>query len=908
MRSTAWPLVGRDDELALLVRALADGGAVVAGAAGVGKSRLAGEAALAVAAAAGSGAVSVPRTVGRPSAIDIPLAPFAPLLAGSGVVVPLDAASEIAAGLAARWSATGAEGAPVLIVDDAHWFDPASATVLHQLVAEQGVRVLATLRTGSTPPPEVVQLWSDELVARVDVAPLDDARMRELLVAVLDAAIEETTVQTLVRVSAGNVLYLRELTLGSIEAGLLVRHLGVWRFTGSLSATPRLVEIVDARLAALDEPARHALELVAVAGSLAIDDAERLVPTGALEPLQRAGLLDVRPSSVGTSSVGSSSVGSSSVVELAHPLHAEVLRSNLGELAHRRIARSLAEQVHATDDWTALRPDQRMQLALWHLDGGLPIAADRLLAAADEAVSSCDQVLGARLASAAFDADHSAGSVILASWCRAELGQRDEAERLLLAAVDPDGVPRDQAAIHIRLAEDRYWGRDDPEGAAAILDGFLASAAGRDPDARALVEAYRPVLTLLSGDVRAAVAATEPWASSEDVLVRLQAAVPRNIGLAHLGRCRAAADQAGAALAEAMDREHPYLVNPGPHIVGMGWALLNSGDVAGARGIAELVYAEAARRPGFTDRGWAAAVMGIVKLEEGRLRDAVRYLVESEAMWRAAGVHTFARVVAGMHALALAQLGDGAGARAALAPDAPTGTMRFMDGYVLRAESWIDWLEGRREPAIRRLVAGIAECREQGAVVLAAAAAHDLARLGRADLACASLVGLGDLAEAGLAQRFVEHAAGLAGDDLDDLDRLGAVVDDFEAAGQLLVAAETATEVARRSRRRGRARDADRFGARAAAMLVELGPVATPMLGVSVGSTATRGAGGLSRREQEVADLAARGLSNRAIAETLVLSERTIENHLYRAFAKLGITSRDALPGSAGAGRASGQR
>ncbi|MCW3038863.1 MAG: LuxR family transcriptional regulator [Solirubrobacterales bacterium] len=48
----------------------------------------------------------------------------------------------------------------------------------------------------------------------------------------------------------------------------------------------------------------------------------------------------------------------------------------------------------------------------------------------------------------------------------------------------------------------------------------------------------------------------------------------------------------------------------------------------------------------------------------------------------------------------------------------------------------------------------------------------------------------------------------------------------------------------------------------------------------------------LSPREDEVAGLVAKGLSNRAIAETLVLSPRTIDGHIERIFAKLGFSSR----------------
>lgn len=51
----------------------------------------------------------------------------------------------------------------------------------------------------------------------------------------------------------------------------------------------------------------------------------------------------------------------------------------------------------------------------------------------------------------------------------------------------------------------------------------------------------------------------------------------------------------------------------------------------------------------------------------------------------------------------------------------------------------------------------------------------------------------------------------------------------------------------------------------------------------------------LTAQEREVATLAARGLSNKQIAERMFLSHRTISAHLYRIFPKLGITSRAAL-------------
>ena len=51
----------------------------------------------------------------------------------------------------------------------------------------------------------------------------------------------------------------------------------------------------------------------------------------------------------------------------------------------------------------------------------------------------------------------------------------------------------------------------------------------------------------------------------------------------------------------------------------------------------------------------------------------------------------------------------------------------------------------------------------------------------------------------------------------------------------------------------------------------------------------------LTRRQREVASLLARGLTNREIAERLVLSERTIEGHVEQIRVKLGVRSRTQI-------------
>ncbi len=47
--------------------------------------------------------------------------------------------------------------------------------------------------------------------------------------------------------------------------------------------------------------------------------------------------------------------------------------------------------------------------------------------------------------------------------------------------------------------------------------------------------------------------------------------------------------------------------------------------------------------------------------------------------------------------------------------------------------------------------------------------------------------------------------------------------------------------------------------------------------------------------QQQIVQLAARGLRNREIGEKLFLSPRTIGSHLYRVFPRLGITARSQL-------------
>ena len=83
---------------------------------------------------------------------------------------------------------------------------------------------------------------------------------------------------------------------------------------------------------------------------------------------------------------------------------------------------------------------------------------------------------------------------------------------------------------------------------------------------------------------------------------------------------------------------------------------------------------------------------------------------------------------------------------------------------------------------------------------------------------------------------------------------------------------------------------------RAGAMADELGmAVVAANIGELLRSLRTPASTPLTRREWEIAELVAEGLSNREIAERLVLSERTAQNHVQHILTKLGLPNRGQI-------------
>ena len=76
--------------------------------------------------------------------------------------------------------------------------------------------------------------------------------------------------------------------------------------------------------------------------------------------------------------------------------------------------------------------------------------------------------------------------------------------------------------------------------------------------------------------------------------------------------------------------------------------------------------------------------------------------------------------------------------------------------------------------------------------------------------------------------------------------------------------------------------------------------LAAPELTAESGDSLVVLVGPLTARQREVTALLAQGLSNRQIAERLVITERTVAAHIEHILNKLGLRSRTAI-GASGA-------
>ncbi|HEX2300418.1 MAG TPA: ATP-binding protein, partial [Pseudonocardiaceae bacterium] len=188
-----WPFAGRVGELQLIRDALKnETGIVLAGAPGVGKTRLAHEA---ITQADPRRYVSLWATA-TSGTRTVPLGAFAPLLAARPRPGPVSLLRDATHALLERAGTRRL----VLVVDDAHLLDEVSATLVHRLARARAAFVLASLQSRCAVPDPIRALWKDALAIRVEVAALSLADTANLLSAVLGGQVDGVTSRRLCQV------------------------------------------------------------------------------------------------------------------------------------------------------------------------------------------------------------------------------------------------------------------------------------------------------------------------------------------------------------------------------------------------------------------------------------------------------------------------------------------------------------------------------------------------------------------------------------------------------------------------------------------------------------------------------------------------------------------------------------
>ncbi|MBW0094905.1 AAA family ATPase [Pseudonocardia sp. KRD-184] len=799
--------------------------------------------------------------------------------------------------------ALAADGACLLVVDDVQWVDEPSLLALRTLLRDPacGATVCcATRRTGEAGPGwERVgpDLLSGPDVERLALHGLDDDAVADVLRASAGRDLDDGEVREATRASGGNPLFLREL-------GRLIA-------AGTAPARADLAEIVAARVRRLPPDAQRLLgaaallaeefELTVVARLLdlptsaclpAVGDAlaagllhdagggrfrfsHGLVRTAldATTPLQRAVVLHVRAARAledlhrdGLPRVSAdiarhwAAVAVTGEREPAVAWARRAAQDATHALAHEEAARLWTSALHCGGP--ALAADERAGLLLGL--AAAQVASGRFaeaLAACREAVALAEDAGRLDLvAEAALTLDavgDGSWDRSVRTWCRRALD-------------DPDAGPARRARLLARLAEALVYGGEPAaavEPAARALE--LAEPSG---DGDALVAALRARQLTCSGPdhtaVRADLAtrmtalgerlrrpAVEMWGRLWAVDVAFErgdlarvAAEATSLAWCveqqrspfaawHLSVVRAALAQARGELdrARELGDEGFRAVAGTGHPAALGTRLSLLGAIGHHAGYAEETFGP----PGgtFVDPGDVRTALfsrlgpALALAESGRLDEAAH-------LYRLTGPPRDWDVPPYFLLPALA-----AGAGVAVLLDLPDDVAWF------RAA-----LRDRRSG---HLVGGGGTASYLGPVDLV---------LGR----CASA--LGDL----------DDAAALLADALATSERIGAPGFAVEAACELAAV-----------RLRRREPDAAR------ALLSRVRPDAQRM-GMApwvrrIDALLGGGAGPLTPREQEIADLVALGRSNREIADALVLSTRTVGNHVQHILTKLGFTNRSQV-------------
>jgi DNA-binding CsgD family transcriptional regulator len=807
--------------------------------------------------------------------------------------------------------------APVVaVLDDAHLADASSWETLHYLsrnAPEAPVLLVVTARPGelSAPATEVLAgLDREGRLTRLHLEPLTADGLAALAEAVLGRAPPPALVDWLRHRGRGNPLYTLGL-LGALleeDADLAdpdLRHL-----------PEALTDQVTSRLGHLDEPSLATLEVLAVVGrAVELGDVVRL--SG--RPLDRLSkILDrlVRLRLVVETE------GPQPSYEIAHPLMTEAIYQSISGarrvalhrlvgralLAGGRLAEAAAHFARSAEPGDPEAVEVLRQAVGQAEEAGAHREALAVLSSLVTLVPAGDErwrdVVDAMSLRAEWVVDH-----------RAEIHAAEGAEAMramdaVLAGV-PD--PTRQAGVKFRLASFCAWGTGELEeaedSARAAMELFEA---GGEVAGALLARNELAWVQGLRGEIDALESgATEVLGAAEAEglpFVIVQALIARGYANAHRGRFEPAeaAYRRALELARAEDMRHQQ----SRLLAHLALTLAMEGRLAASL---PLVAESVAVDPAYRD-SLALEFGVVVQWVAGDFPAALGYAREALA-WNPAGVSRRRGIGVVFGALAAAETGDLSEAR----HFADAGRLAFGEREWSYLHHYCDYVDGflaaragqvtEALSALERAAAGIS--RSQAWPFLAFVLV-DLAELaatsGEPERAAKAAGTMGELAGrtgcgfhralAALAGAWAHVAAG----------RDEAAAESAAEAVKLLAPTGAQAFCARATEVLGRASSPSERVTAVAALEAAAGAfeaagatwrqARTLEVLRGLGGTGRRaaaavsGPGSLTRREREVARLAAQGRSAREIAAQLYIGERTVETHLANAYAKLGVPSK----------------
>lgn len=639
LTADSWPLVGRYELLERVLDAYSRpelAGVMAHGGRGSGTTRLVTEAAR-VWAQRGE-QVALLATTAAMSAIPLAaLAPLVPFDAVDAVDLVAEDASIAHAGLFRRASAAIAgRSSPdrrlIVVVDPGDHLDPLSQAVLASLMADRAAFVVATSRAGLGSHP-FTELETAGRMLGVEVPALTVADLDALLYRVLAGPIDRDARDRIGQASGGRPGSVRDLVDSSLEAGTLTRIDGVWRLTGAL-ASGRAREWP---LPSLSDDARRAAEALALAGSLALGDAERLLGPAALDELDDAGLLDL-------------TVDREPVVTLADPLQSETIVASVRPVRARAIKSELVGGLARE----SRRPADLATAVRWAAELGTDVDAAGALAAASLALQQGDDAAAEVLTDHAVRSDP--GLDAYAAVVRAELcygrAQFERAERLLEAVDRTTLDPRTAAFVVRRMSVIRYQFREDYHGSVDWLAEQEAAASGGAAD---WIAGQRAVNLALIGRIDEALALIErlrPAARGTRALELALAAAGANLQHGDFARCEESLTEAGRLIAE---------LQPAPAMREMIEATATSVRLQLLLAVGRLDAAAELVRPMLGRRVstyWSSLQGAMVELEGGRPRAARELVLPTVAIYRAHGQHNGLAAATALQARVCAELGQ----------------------------------------------------------------------------------------------------------------------------------------------------------------------------------------------------------------------------------------------------------